>query len=73
MNLREAAQQALEALEYFLTYSETSKDEETAETAITALRAALAEHDPAVQRDLAFQNMARIIRELKEEQQGGQE
>ncbi len=40
--------------------------------AITALRAALAEHDPAVQRDLAFQNMARIIRELKEEQQGGQ-
>jgi hypothetical protein len=30
-------------------------------------------NDPAVQRDLAFQNMARIIRELKEEQQGGQE
>ena len=92
MNLREAAQQALEALEESI---DTVRNEyesdwrhgvptrekqlsamrelvEKHEAAITALRTALAEHDPAVQRDLAFQNMARIIRELKEEQQGGQ-
>jgi hypothetical protein len=69
MNLREAAQQALEAMTGAvdeLPHAGYLND------AITALRAALAEHDPAVQRDLAFQNMARIIRELKEEQQGGQ-
>ncbi len=84
MNLREAAQQALEALD-LLAKSEhpatnfTTKSggriypHKVAVDAGAALRAALAEHDPAVQRDLAFQNMARIIRELKEEQQGGQE
>ena len=62
MSLREAAQQALEAYDAH----------EPLAVVMEALRAALAEHDPAVQRDLAFQNMARIIRELKEEQQGGQ-
>jgi hypothetical protein len=66
MSLREAAQQALEALEE--RYVGALRDK-----AMDALRTALAEPDPAVQRDLAFQNMARIIRELKEEQQGGQE
>ncbi len=66
MNLRAAAQQALEALEE--RYVGALRDK-----AMDALRTALAEPDPAVQRDLAFQNMARIIRELKEEQQGGQE
>ena len=68
MSLRAAAQQALEALEQF---AETKLVRTSG--VITALRTALAEPDPAVQRDLAFQNMARIIRELKEEQQGGQE
>jgi hypothetical protein len=63
MNLREAAQQALEAYDAHDPMAVVMED----------LRTALAEPDPAVQRDLAFQNMARIIRELKEEQQGGQE
>ena len=39
--------QCLEALEYFLTYSEGKRDEETALAAITALRERLALSDAA--------------------------
>lgn len=72
MSLRAAAQQALEALKQHIQLHDGDCICQDC-AAITALRTALAEPDPAVQRDLAFQNMARIIRELKEEQQGGQE
>ncbi len=71
MSLRTAAQQALEALED-IADELISPYNDPIGKAILELRTALAEPDPAVQRDLAFQNMARIIRELKEEQQGGQ-